>query len=228
VGASAESQTTLKQDRIVYFAGGFESDGEALTTLLNTQGIMVRPLPRISAADNEHEPGCVFIDGDASTIDQPAIFAILQPFRATLPVIMTSKTAEIAAVVAAMRLGAGDFLVRPLDRNAVVGSLAPVFDRLEPMTRCYWRRRALKTRIATLSDREADILRGLLAGNQNKMLAHLMGISVRTVEMHRANLMAKLGVHSLAEAIRLTFDAGLAPGELGHALAETRTTRQTG
>ena len=210
---------STKNNQIVYFVG---SDSEATARLLQSLGIVSRQvLGGVAGLDQlrDREPGCVLIDIDADGIDAAAVFGALPERRAGLPVVVISAQAEMSAVVDVMRLGACDYISKPLDRNTVAASLTRVFDRLRDETAAYRRRQCALAAIADLTHREQDILRGLVAGRANKTLAHDLGLSVRTVEMHRSHLMAKLGVNSLARAIRLAFEAGLDPEAMSMAPA---------
>ncbi len=208
----------MKNDRIVYFADRADGDDQGVTGLLQSLGIICRHIPGgISGlpALRDREPGCLLIDIDAAGGALGSLGG-LPIGGAAMPVVVMSAHAEVAVVVDAMRLGACDFLTKPLDRGLVAASLVRVFDRLGSAREAYWRRQQARALIAALSDREHDVLKGLLAGRANKALAFALGISIRTVEMHRSHLMTKLGVQSLAQAIRVAFDAGIAidvPGD---------------
>lgn len=209
-----EISMPFKTDRIAYLFDSATGGDAALTSALSTLGIRVRPFgwqdPR-PGGFADCQPGCVLFDADGGDWEALSIFSKLRADYPALPIVVVSSSADTTTVITAMRIGACDFLVKPLDREALAASLDPIFNRLARRTEAYWRQRAIKARLDLLSDREQEILGGLLAGQANKTLAHALGISVRTVEMHRANLMTKLGVHSFAEAIRLTVDAGVAP-----------------
>jgi two-component system response regulator FixJ len=108
-----------------------------------------------------------------------------------------------------MKLGARDYLQKPLAQDRLSAALAAAWPALERSMRDAEVRSTAQSRIARLTPREADIALALLGGQGNKGVAHDLGISVRTVEMHRANVMTKLGVKSLAEAAVLATQAGL-------------------
>jgi two-component system response regulator FixJ len=212
----------VKNDRIVYVVDACEDDPAATTDLLLSLGYDSRPISSGLAGLRDRAPGCVLVDIDTVGAGMTSVFDALPTGRADLPVIVISARADAMVIVELMRLGVCDFLVKPLNRDAVAASLGRVFGRLEGETAAYWRRQGYRAKIAALSDREHDILRGLLAGHANKALAYDLGISIRTVEMHRSNMMSKLGVDSLAEAIRLTIDAGVAPDDRDHGPAGRR------
>ena len=206
----------LKADRIAYLFEEAIGNNAALASALSSLGLMVRPFAWQDPSPGSFadcQPGCVLFDADFGDWEALNSFSKRRADHPALPIVVMSSCADTAKVIAAMRIGACDFLVKPLDRDALAASLDPIFNRLARRTEAYWRQREIRARLDLLSDREQEILGGLLAGRANKTLAHALGISVRTVEMHRANLMTKLGVHSFAEAIRLTVDAGVAPSD---------------
>lgn len=202
----------MQTNRIVYRLNGNGTDTAEIDKLLCTLGAVSRFVAGgIAGIENlrDREPGCILVDVDATGIDTPAIFDALSVRRAHLPVIVLSAETALTKVIDIMRLGACDYLLKPLHRATLATSLIRVLDRLHDETLLYERRQHALDRIENLTDREQDILRGLLAGHANKMLAHDLGLSIRTVEMHRSNLMTRLDVQSLAQAIRLACDAGI-------------------
>ena len=156
--------------------------------------------------------------------------------QAASPVVALSARREVALAVETMKLGALDFLEKPVSAPALAAALAPAWKALEISVEESEARRSAQERVARLTAREVDISMALLGGWPNKTVAHEFGISVRTVEMHRAHIMAKLGVRSLAEVALLATQAGLdlkrtstAPrprtngfGESGHAGSDLR------
>ena len=109
----------------------------------------------------------------------------------------------------AMKAGAVDFLEKPFDKQSLLSSLEAARGRLEVASTMESRREEARQRLNVLTPRERDVLTGLVQGLPNKTIAYDLGISPRTVEIHRANLMEKLGVRSLSEALRIAFAAGL-------------------
>lgn len=202
----------VENKRIVYLVDGRDSDSGATASLLQSLGIVSRRVPGGLAGLDQlanREPGCILVDIDAHCIDATEIFDALPARRAAFPVVVFSAHAELSAIVELMRLGVCDYISKPLDRRTVATSLARVFERLRDETEAYHRRQFALATIADLTSREQDVLRGLIAGQANKTLAHDLGLSVRTIEMHRSKLMARLGVNSLAQTIRLAIDAGV-------------------
>jgi two-component system response regulator FixJ len=127
------------------------------------------------------------------------------------PVIVMTGHGEVPVAVRAMKLGAIDFIEKPFSEDALLACFANAFALLDERESSGRKKRAARDRVAQLTARESDVLRGLLAGESNKQLAARLGISLRTVEMHRGNMMDRLEVSSLAEALTLALDAGLEP-----------------
>ena len=157
------------------------------------------------------EAGCVLLDLRMPGMSGHEVQRELARRGAALPVIVMSAHGDLAAAVEAMKLGAIEFLQKPPSEEAL---LAAVRRGLETSRRSADRSKAkaaASARLQCLSPRELQILQGLLAGLSNKAIARHLGLSPRTVEMHRANMMTDLELTSLPEALRLAIDAELAP-----------------
>jgi two-component system response regulator FixJ len=153
--------------------------------------------------------GCVVVDVRMPGMDGLQLQEHLTAHGVHLPVVVVTGHADIALAVRAMKAGARDFIEKPYTNErmieAVRASLAS--GRLD-LTRAR-RTSEAQARVERLSAREYDVLRELVAGRPNKLIAHALNISPRTVEIHRANMMDKLGVNSLPEAVRVFIAAGL-------------------
>jgi two-component system response regulator FixJ len=123
-----------------------------------------------------------------------------------LPVIATAAKGDVTTAVEAMKAGAVDFIERPVDDRRLLDAIeaALVDPRNEPAPS------AAARRLAILSNRERQVLDAIVAGHPNKVIAHRLGISMRTVEVHRAHMLERLGMRSIAEAIGLAALASLA------------------
>ena len=120
---------------------------------------------------------------------------------------------DVSLAVAAMKAGALDFVQKPCEPARLLAVVEAAFGKLERDRAASRAAQDARARIAALSPREGDVLRGLLDGRANKAIASDLDLSPRTVEIHRARLMEKLDVRSLVEVLRLAFDAGMFSGE---------------
>jgi len=157
------------------------------------------------------EPGCILLDLRMPQIDGFQVMAELENRDVDWPVIVMTGHGEVPVAVRAMKLGAIDFIEKPFSEEALLACFGTAFSLLDEREATGRRRREARDRVGQLTARENDVLRGLLAGESNKQLATRLGISLRTVEMHRGNMMERLGVSSLAQALTLALDAGLEP-----------------
>jgi two-component system response regulator FixJ len=155
------------------------------------------------------EPGCVLLDIRMPQMDGFEVMAELARRGIDWPVIVMTGHGEVPVAVRAMKLGAVDFIEKPFSEEALLGCFGHAFALLGERETAGKRRRAARERISQLTARETEVLEGLLAGESNKQLATRLGISLRTVEMHRGNMMERLEVASLAEALTLALEAGL-------------------
>jgi two-component system response regulator FixJ len=154
------------------------------------------------------EKGCVLLDLRLPGTNGIEVMAALHLIRMDLPVIAVTAGGDVQVAVRAMKAGAIDFLEKPYSEEALLGAIEAALasggtavhaEEIADATR----------RIDTLSPREREVLEGLIDGRSNKMIAHQLGLSVRTIEVHRARMMERLGMRQLAEALRLGIMARL-------------------
>jgi two-component system, LuxR family, response regulator FixJ len=125
------------------------------------------------------------------------------------PVILITGHGDVALAVEAMKAGAADFIEKPFDDAVLLGAIRSVLDARPAIQGDDSAKKEAEARLAELSPRERDVLQGLVAGKINKVIAHDLGISPRTVEVYRANLMAKTAARSMSELMRIALAAGL-------------------
>ena len=159
------------------------------------------------------EPCCIAVDLDSAAADLPDLQRCLAASGCPAPVVVLGTTDRLREGLRALRLGAADYIVRPFDPLEVISAIERAFDLASPSPGQMATRARALMKLRLLSNRELQILRGLLAGMSNKEMGLSLAISPRTIEMHRANMMADLRLRSQAEAIRLAVDAGLRPLE---------------
>ena len=182
--------------------------------MLGTASLQSRPFA--SGSDfleglGDLAPGCIVLDVRMPQIDGFQVMAELARRGIEWPVIVMTGHGEVSIAVRAMKLGAIDFIEKPFEEEVLMASLERAFQLLGERGEKAERKRAAQGRVAVLTTREREVLQGLMAGLPNKMLARQLGISLRTVEMHRANRMERLQVSSLAEALTLAVQAEVEP-----------------
>ena len=116
---------------------------------------------------------------------------------------------DVPLAVEAMKFGALDFLEKPFDDELLLASVRSALDKLNQDQRRQAERSEIEGRLAALSNRERDVLEGLVSGQANKQIAYDLGISPRTIEIYRANLMTKMQAASLSDLVRMALIAGI-------------------
>jgi two-component system response regulator FixJ len=160
--------------------------------------------------------GCVLLDIRMPEMDGLELLARLNRLGFRLPVIVMTGHGDVQTAVRAMKAGAVDFIEKPFDDERLIDAIEAALAGSGLVSRDQ-EATAAAERIATLSRREREVLDALVAGRQSKVIAHDLGLSVRTVEVHRARMMERLGTKRLAGAVRLAVLAGLASGNRGAA-----------
>lgn len=155
------------------------------------------------------EPGCILLDVRMPGMDGLEVQEVLAERGITMPVIVLTGHGDVGIAVRVMKAGAVDFLEKPFEKSALLASIGVAFSRLDKSDARSLREAEARVRVAVLTPREREVLIGLANGFPNKTIAYDLDISTRTVEVHRANLMTKLEVHSLSDALRIAFAAGL-------------------
>jgi two-component system response regulator FixJ len=155
------------------------------------------------------EPGCVLLDVRMPGMDGLEVQQVMAERGIAMPVVVLTGHGDITVAVRAMKGGAVDFIEKPFEKAVLLTAIVAAFERLDDVEARAARASDAAVAIAALTSREQDVLKGMAQGLPNKTIAFDLGISPRTVEVHRANLMAKLQVKSLSEALRIAFAAGL-------------------
>jgi two-component system response regulator FixJ len=155
------------------------------------------------------EEGCILLDVRMPEIDGVEVQRVLAERGITMPVVIMTGHGDISLAVRAMRAGAVDFLEKPFEKASLLNAIEMAFERIAANAGGAARTADAAVILAGLTAREREVIEGLAKGFPNKTIAYDLGVSTRTVEVHRANLMTKLGVRSLSEALRIAFAAGL-------------------
>ena len=133
----------------------------------------------------------------------------LKELKIGMPVIVITGHGDVQLAVEAMKIGAADFIEKPFDDERLLAAVRSALGRWEKDSQQEAERTSLLDKLATLSSREREVLEGLVAGKPNKIIAFDLGISPRTVEIYRANVMTKMNAGSLSELVRMALLAGL-------------------
>lgn len=161
------------------------------------------------------QPGCILLDYNMPGTNGLGVLRQIQHLKPKFGAIILTGQGATAIAVQAWKLGALDFLEKPCDPAELLAVIDSAFSTLEQDQHSVAVVQTARASIAKLTTRETEVLARLVDGCANKIIGHELDISPRTVEIHRANMMDKLGVRSLSEALRIAFAAGLIPPEGG-------------
>jgi two-component system, LuxR family, response regulator FixJ len=199
-------------DRIVHIVDDDEAVRQSLAFLLGSAGLTVRLYDSASAflaGLSAVKSGCLVTDMRMPDMTGIELLQQLRAKACRLPAIVITGHGDVPLAVEAMKAGAVDFIEKPFDQETILHAVQAALERsFEGEGR---EDPAVAARLATLSERERQVLEGLVAGHPNKTIAYDLGISPRTVEVYRANLMTKMGARSLSELIRMAIIAEVAP-----------------
>ncbi len=198
--------------RCVYVVDDDQDVRSSIGFMLGTADVDTRTFadgPALLEALTDAAPGCILLDVRMPGMDGFQVMAELEARGIDWPIIVMTGHGEVAVAVRAMKTGAIDFIEKPFGEELVLASLERAFLLLKDRGDASERKRVAKERVAALTPREREVLQGLTAGMSNKLLARRFDLSLRTIEMHRANMMDRLQVASLAEALTLAVQAEL-------------------
>ena len=201
--------TAMQPETVVFVVDDDEAMRDLLDFLLSSTGLAVRTFEladTLLAALPDGRCGCVVSDVRMPGLDGIELLKRIKEARPSLPVVMITGHGDVPLAVEAMKLGAADFVEKPFDDERLI---AAVQEALAGAPRASEAEDELGARVALLSPRERQVLDGLVAGQSNKTIARTHDISPRTVEVYRANLMAKMQAASLSELVRMAMRAGL-------------------
>jgi two-component system response regulator FixJ len=199
-------------DNTVHVIDDDEALRDSLTFLLRTARIDVQSYPSAAAfleALPEANLSCVITDVRMPGMSGIDLLRRLRERKISVPVIVITGHGDIPLAVEAMRMGAIDFLEKPFDDEVLIASVRAALKQKEGEAKRHGERADIEGRLASLSNRERDVLGGLVAGRANKQIAYDLGISPRTVEIYRANLMSKMKAGSLSDLVRMALIAGI-------------------
>ena len=191
---------------VVHIIDDDEGLRESLAFLLRSAAFEVRSFESAKTfldALPDTSADCVITDIRMPDMSGIELLRRLKELKVGVPVIVITGHGDIALAVEAMKIGAADFFEKPFDDDLLVASVRAALRRQEDQTKRGAERAEIEHRISTLSPREKDVLVGLIEGRANKQIAFDLGISHRTVEIYRANLMNKMQAGSLSDLVRM-------------------------
>jgi two-component system, LuxR family, response regulator FixJ len=198
----------MNEGRLVYLVDDDDAVRRSVGFMLKTSGFQVKGYDSgvgFLKDAKALEVGCVLLDIRMPGMDGLEVQEALAEKGVALPVIIMTGHGDVPLSVRAMKAGAVDFIEKPFEKLALLAAIEQAFALLSRTDAAEDRARDANVRLQALTSRERDVLDGLAQGLPNKSIAYDLGISPRTVEIHRANLMTKLKVRSLSEALRIAF-----------------------
>jgi two-component system response regulator FixJ len=164
--------------------------------------IFLESLPKI-------KPGCIVTDVRMPGMSGIDLLKRLRQLKVAMPVIVITGHGDVSLAVEAMKGGAADFLEKPFDDDALLAAIRAALNAQANDSERQANRAAIHDKLAALSNRERQVLEGVVAGHPNKIIAFDLGISPRTVEIYRANVMTKMGANSLSDLVRMALVGGI-------------------
>jgi two-component system response regulator FixJ len=204
--------STMQPEPVVYVIDDDEAVRQSLEFLLRTSGFTVRSFESAKAfleITPQPRSGCIITDVRMPGISGIDLLRRVKELGVDIPVIMITGHGDISLAVEAMKIGATDFLEKPFDDDQLLAALRSTLSRDAGKAERKAEVAEIHDKLATLSNRERQVLEGLVAGSANKNIAFDLGISPRTVEIYRANLMTKMAANSLSDLVRMAMMAGI-------------------
>ena len=202
----------MSECKRVYLVDDDEAIRRSTSFMLRSSGYAVKTFgtgTELLEKVSELEEGCILLDVRMPEIGGLEVQKALRQRGVAYPVVVMTGHGDVSVAVQAMKAGAVDFIEKPFEKSLLLEAIEEGLALLRQASGNLSRREEAKARLRALTPRELDVLRGLVRGHPNKTIAYDLEISPRTVEVHRANLMQKLEVASLSEALRIAFAAGI-------------------
>ena len=204
----------MATEPVVHVIDDDEAARHALGFLLDCAGIEARTYGSAIAflkAVPTMEHGCIVTDVRMPEMSGVELIGKLKALGVPDPVIVITGHADVPLAIQAMKAGVADFIEKPFSDETILGSVRAALARQQERGLVEAERDAIVARMATLSQREREVLDGLVEGHANKVIADDLAISARTVEVYRANVMTKMRARSLSELVRMATIARLLP-----------------
>lgn len=194
---------------IVYVVDDDDAFRDSLCWLLESAGYRAAPFASAEAFLNHYAPhhaGCLVLDMRMPGMDGFELMEALQKRHATIPIIFVTGHGDIPMAVSAIKKGAMEFIEKPFNDEVFLELVRNALARNALLRAEQAQRTTAAARASTLTQREREIMERVVAGKANKTIANELDISVKTVEMHRAHMMEKMGADSIAELVRMALE----------------------
>jgi two-component system, LuxR family, response regulator FixJ len=202
----------MQPEAIVYVIDDDDAVRQSLEFLLKTVSIDVRGFDSAKAFLEvlpSIKSGCIITDVRMPEITGIDLLRRVKESGLDIPVIVITGHGDISLAVDAMKIGAVDFLEKPFDDDLLVAAVRSALNKDADSAKHKAELAEIQDKLGALSNRERQVLEGLVAGSANKTIAFDLGISPRTVEIYRANLMTKMAANSLSDLVRMAMTAGI-------------------
>ena len=202
----------MPNDGIVHVIDDDDAMRESLAFLLKAAKVDVATYESADAflaALQGLKGGCVVTDVRMPGMSGLDLLKRLREMKNPIPVIVITGHGDVPLAVEAMKFGASDFLEKPFDDDVLLSAVRAALSDDAASQEDQALRAAVLQRLESLSARERQVLEGLVAGHPNKTIAYDLGISPRTIEIYRANVMTKMEASSLSELVRMALNAGV-------------------
>lgn len=204
----------MNADFTVFLIDDDPSVLKSTARLLNHAGYKTKSYSSAKDFLAEHDPsipGCAIVDFAMPGFNGLKLQAALTEGGSQCPIIFLSGHGTIPATVLAMQAGAVDFLTKPVSQNALKNAIKKAAERDECVRHAQCQRVLLEGRLQRLTPREKEVMLHVIGGEPNKRIATQLGTAEKTIKVHRGRMMAKIGVRSVAELVRLTEAIGIRP-----------------
>lgn len=196
----------------VFVVDDYAAGRRSISRLLRTAGFAVTAFASAKEFLAQYDPqtsGCLVLDLAMPEVSGLELQSILAGKDSLLPIIFLTAHGDIPKSVQAMKRGASDFLTKPVNDEDLLAAVRVAIDKDRALRREQAELSEIRSRLATLTPREREVLEYVVAGKLNKQIAGELGTVEQTVKIHRAHLMQKMRVQSVAELVRLTQRCGI-------------------
>jgi len=202
----------MATEPVIHVIDDDDAARHSLEFMLDCAGYKVRAFPSAVAFleyVEHHEPGIIVTDVRMPQMTGIELIDRLKSLGVSTPVIVITGHADVPMAIHAMKQGVADFIEKPFSDDAILSVIRAILERADGRDQMRGEQEQILARIETLSQREREVLEGLVEGYPNKTIAYDLGISARTVEVYRANVMTKMQAGSLSELVRMVTIARL-------------------